>query len=414
MIKPRTIVILGAGFGGVYAYKRLRDLIDRRAVRIVIINRGNHFLFSPLLHEVATGGLGVTNAVQGIREIIDKDCAELVQAEAQSIDLERRMVRTSMGDVYFDHLVIATGATTDYMGVPGAQEHTLPLKDLGDAMRLRSRLIHRFEEAGARGAIGENDGELGFVVVGGGPTGVEIAAEIADLFRYTFRRFFRGTIRSDQVKLTLVHAGERLLGQFHEKLSLKALDALREEGIRVILKTMVQKIDEGGITLSTGERILAQTVVWAAGVRAQVPPTLPEIPREKNGRLTVDEYFRVGDHQGVWAIGDAAAVADDKGGMVPMLAQAAVQEGQFVAENIIAALAGKPLKKFRYRSKGSLVSIGRWHAVGDVAFIRWSGKFAWWLWRTVYLFNFPSWPKRVRIAVDWTVNLFHPRDITTT
>lgn len=409
----RTIVILGAGFAGIAAYQRLRARMDRAQTRIVIVNRTNHFLFSPLLHEVATGGLGVQNAVIGIRELIDRDCAEFVQTSVTGIDADQQRLATDAGPVPYDHLIIATGAATDFLGVRGAAEHSLVLKELGDAQALRGRLIDLFESAAAREATGRGDGHLGFAVVGGGPTGVELAAEMADLFRYTFSRFYRRFDSAAHAAITLIHAGPRLLPQFHAALGTRALEILRREGVRVILNARVEEVSADGLSLDDGSRVVAGTVLWCAGVRAVVPPSRPPLPTTAAGRIAVDEFFRVRGLANIWAAGDCAAVSDGHGGDAPLRAQAAVMEGPAVADNVLSAIAGRPLSPFTYRPKGDLVSLGRWQAVGDIARIRWSGRFAWWLWRTVYLFNFPSWTKRLRIAVDWTVNLFHPRDITT-
>jgi NADH dehydrogenase len=408
----RTIVILGAGFAGIAAYSRLRDRMDRATTRIVIVNRANHFLFSPLLHEVATGGLGIQNAVVSIRELIDRDCAEFIQASVTEVDTEQKRLVTDAGPVRYDHLVVATGATTDFLGVRGAAEHARVLKELGDARSLRERLIDLFEDAAARETTGRAEGHLGFVVVGGGPTGVELAAEMADLFHYTFRRFYRRFSAAEHASITLLHSGPRLLPQFHASLGSRALGVLKRAGVRVMLGARVAEVSAEGVALEDGTRIAARTVLWCAGVRAVVPQARPPLPTEASGRIAVDNFFRVRGVTDVWALGDCAAVADGHGASIPMRAQAAVVQGPAAADNILASMAGQPLALFSYRPKGDLVSLGRWQAVGDIAHVRWSGRFAWWLWRTVYLFNFPSWPKRLRIAIDWTVNLFHPRDLT--
>ncbi|MCC6934239.1 MAG: NAD(P)/FAD-dependent oxidoreductase [Candidatus Yanofskybacteria bacterium] len=408
----RTIVILGAGFGGIYAYLRLRARIDRTTTRIVIVNATNHFLFSPLLHEAATGSLGLHNVVQGVREIIDGDCADLVQATVESIDISGHVVRTDRGPIGYDHLVIATGAHTDTMRVPGITEHALFLKDLHDAQRLRERFIEQFECAGAAGASGVVQGALRFVVVGGGPTGVELAAEMSDLLSTTFLRLYRRRIAPGDAEIVLVHAGERLLPQFDEHLSRAALATLRRKGVRVLLNTRVARVQVDGVHVGGGSFLDAHTVIWVAGVCPRVPLAFPALPLHESGRIAVDEFLRVRGTDSVWALGDVAAAFDQNGTLLPMRAQVAVCEAEYCADNVVAAIAKRPLSAMQYESRGDLVSLGRWSAVGRIAGIRWSGPSAWWLWRTVYLFNFASWGKRLRIAVDWTVGLFAPRDIT--
>lgn len=407
------IVILGAGFGGVETYLALRKA-KRPNLDITLINKTNYFLFTPLLHEVATGGLGHHNVVEAVREIIGRDPASFLQAEIKDIDTAQRVVHTSAGDVSYDTLVIATGATTAYYGIPGAQEHGYVLKNLSDALRLRNRLIDLFEQAGQAKTASERKQILSFAVVGGGATGVETATEMADLFNDTFQRYYSGDFKRKEVSLSLVSADAELLMPFHPNLRRKALQVLQGEGINVKLKMQVKEVTPQGLTFADGTTLLATTVVWAAGVQpAMVPPAGFECDRGK--RIMVDEFLRVKGQDRVFALGDAACFHTDPAPdarPLPMLAQVAVRQGPIVATNILRTLDKQSLVPFTFKMKGSLVSLGRFQAAAQIGPLHLTGPLAWFIWRTVYFFNFHAWSKRFRIGADWFVNLFFPRDIT--
>ena len=407
---PHRVVILGAGFGGIQTYTSLRKA-GRKDIQVTIINRTNYFLFTPLLHEVATGGLGHHNVVEAVREIIGRDSASFLQAEIEAIDMTNRTVHTSVRDVPYDTLVIATGATTAYYGIPGAEEHGLVLKTLDDALRLRNRVIDLFEQANQR-TPAERKQLLSFAVVGGGATGVEIATELADLFNDTFRIFYANDFNRKEVSLSLISADKELLIPFHPHLRRKAAHVLEREGINVKLNMQVKEVTPDGLLFADGTTLQASTVVWAAGVRSLMPKANEGLTCDKGGRAMVDAFLRADRREDVFALGDSACFANLEGKPLPMLAQVAVQQGRVVAENILRTIDQQPLKAFEFKMKGQLVSLGRLQAAAQIGPFRFSGPLAWFIWRTVYFFEFHSWSKRFKIGMDWFVNLFFPRDIT--
>lgn len=407
------IIIVGGGFGGVYA---ARDLARRRKraketgtkIEITLINKSNYFLFTPLLHEVATGGLSLGSILEPLREIFREQAVDLLQSEVKNIDLQKKIVTTKSGKLNYDYLILATGAETNYYGIAGAEKYSLSLKNTGDAIALRNKLIDSCEQA-----LVANDGEtrkrlLTAVVVGGGATGVELAAEIAEFWQENLKNYYRHTsIKPAEARVILVASSPELLPQFPPRLRQIARKALLEKGVEVLTDSNVIEVTPDGVKLANGRMIAAQTTVWVAGVRAKNLTFVGRIRAEMtaNGRLNLDPYLRVVGQDSVYALGDLAGTA-------PMLAQVAVQQGRAAARNIAASIASRPLKFFKYRQKGLLLSLGQWRAAGEILGVTFHGRAMWWLWRTVYLFNFLSWRKRFRIATEWTVNLFYPRDIT--
>jgi len=412
MIKPH-ILILGAGFGGMYTARQLKHLVKKGEIDITIINETNYFLFTPLLHEVATGALGAQSVSEPLREIFVGDGININQGTVISIDRKNRKV-TILGDVNgtdihhrtkheisYDFLVISTGATTNYYNIPGADIHTYPLKTLYDAVMIRRRIIDSFEEAVICDDPVTRARLLSFVVVGGGPTGVEMVSELQELVKGMIGRYYTDM----ECSVNLIHAGPELLQNFSPKLRKTAYDRLIYDGVRVHVGASVISVTPRGIELSNNTTVDASTVIWAAGVTPVLPPFEGDVPELVGKRLVVDEYSRIPGDERVFALGDTA-------GSLPMLAQVAVGQARSVAKNILATVNGKKLKSFKYKSKGSMVSIGQWFAVGEISSVKISGKFAWWLWRTIYLFKFISWKKRLRIVASWSMNIFYPRDIT--
>lgn len=411
-MKKERIVILGAGFAGIYTYLSLVKKLAKEEAEILIINKTNYFLFTPMLHEVATGGLGSRHVVESVRSIIYKSCADLIVAEVEKVDLEGKIVFTDRGRVEFDYLVIALGATTNFYGIPGAEEHCLVLKNLAEAIELRNRLISNFEEASSVANKEERQKMLSFAVIGGGPTGVELVAEMADLFFDTFKKYYKGHICREDISLYLVNKGPELAPMFDKSLRKKSLKVLTEKGVTVLLNKDVKEVTGDAIVFADGSQIEATHKIWTAGVKPNFFEFAQDVEKDASGRIVADEYLRVKSFPNVFVLGDIACVMDKNEKPVQMLAQVAVKQGVLAGKNIFATLRGKKLEKFTYHSRGSLMSLGQWQAIGRVMGINWSGPLAWWIWRTVYLFNFAYWPNRIKIAVDWTINIFSPRDVT--
>ncbi len=397
------IIIVGGGFGGVYTAKYLKPLIKSGFAEVTIINKDNYFLFTPLLHEVATGGLSSTSVVEPIEEILRGMGVNFIQDEVISISTNRKEIATGTKTLSYDYLVISSGAETNYYGTPGARENTFTLKSLSDAISIRRTLLDNCRKASTMKDEDEKTKTLSSIIVGGGPTGVELAAELIEFMHETLCSYYKMCgFSKNHMKVNLVAASKDILPQFPIKLQSIAHKELLNKGVNVMVDTAVTSVESGKITLKNGNSIVANTIIWVAGVKPKLP-NMEGVELEKSGRIKIDEYLRV--KEDIFALGDVS-------GTLPMLAQVAVQQGRNVAHNIILTVSDKPLIPFKFTEKGLLVSLGQWYAAGKIFGITLKGPMMWWLWRTIYLFNFHSWRNRVKIATEWTINLFSPRDIT--
>ena len=416
-----TIVILGAGFGGLYTARRLEALLKRRRspqANVVLIDRHNYFLMTPLLFEAGSGVLEPRHAVSPIRTILRR--VRFLQANVAGVDLDRRTVRAvpvgggDAREIPYDHLVLALGGTSDTAVLPGA-DRVLTFKGLSDAIRLRNHTIRLFERADAETDPARKQRMLTFVVVGGGLVGTELAGEMAD-FQDNLARSYP-CIDRRQLRLELVQGGERLMPEMDPSLAAYAARVLEGRGVRVRLKTRVSRIDfderERTFTVHLtggGDPIEACTVVAANGVR--VNPVLDPLPLDKDrkGRVLTDAAMRSTSRPEVWALGDCAHVPAADGNAYPQLAQHAMREGKALARNLAAELRGEPVVPFVYRTKGTLAALGHRKGVGRIGRFKVRGFVAWWIWRTFYLLQMPRWNRRVRIGFDWTISLFFKND----
>lgn len=408
--QPKRIVILGAGFGGAYAARRLRSQLGERHARVTLVSRENYFLFTPLLHEVATGGLGATTIVEPLRQILGGD-VNIRLGEVRRVRLADSVVETSSGELAFDVLLIALGAETNFFGIPGAAENCFTLKSLRDAIGLKQRCIDAFEAAAVAPDAVLRRKLLRFAVVGGGPTGVELAAELAEFVRGSLLPMYRAALGGAEPRITLIQQADDLLPQFSPAIRRKALETLAKKGIDVRLKTAVMTVDADGVVLSNGTRVDSMTTVWVAGVRPAPLDFDFHVDRDGSGRFVVDGTLRLVNHGGIFAIGDIAASVPE-GGTVPLppFAQVAVAQADHAVDNVIRLLDRDRLEPFAYRHRGNLVSLGQWMAAAEIGGMSFWGHFTWWLWRTVYLSKFISTRKKFSIALQWTINLVSPRD----
>lgn len=405
----KRLVISGLGFGGLYTFLYLhclgRETIED--LEIVLINRTNYFLFTPLLYEVATGGVGQQNIIQPIRQILKCCVADFCEAEIQGVDLQKQAVKTSQGEVSYDYLVLALGSTTNFYNVPGAREHVFTLKDLVETRRLKNHLIQQFAKVSCETDLDARRETLRFVIVGGGPTGVELAIEMVQYARQLTR--VHPNVKPEEIEIVLLHKGLEVVPSFDRSIQRRSLEILKKQGVIVRLNEEVRRVTETYVELSSGEQILTNTVVWAASV---IPAPLDfgkEFPEASLGaRLPVEKTLQLQRWPNVFVVGDQAKIADAS---VPVTAQAAVQEAKIVARNIVALNQSNTLKPFAFHHRGDLVSLGRGRAVAYIFGISFDSWFAWWLWRTVYLMELVGWGNRVRVVVDWTLDLFHPRDM---
>jgi NADH dehydrogenase len=411
--KPH-IVVLGAGFGGLYTVKELLWYFKNEEVDITIVNQTNYFLFTPMLHEVATGSVGHHQVVESLRELLYRTTVKLVVSEVGSIDLAKKTVSTKQGLINFDYLVVALGSTTNFYGVPGADKYTLTLKDLRNAITLRARIIESFEKAANTTDKVKRKELLTFGVIGGGPTGVELVAEMAELFWDNMINLYPNVFKPSEIRLYLFSQAPELLTQLHQSLRQEALRVLKDRGIDVHLASTIIEVKKDGVMLAGKTFIKMGTIIWTAGTTPNTPKFKQEVALDPGRRLMANNFLQMTGWANVYTLGDVASVIDSKSGKpLPMLAQVAVRQADTVAYNLAEEIRGtKNFQSFKYRSMGSLVSLGQWNAVAEMMFLRFSGRVAWYLWRTIYLFKFISWEKRFKIALDWTLGIFSYRDIT--
>jgi NADH dehydrogenase len=395
----KQVVILGAGFGGLSAATALRHA----PVDITLIDRRNYHLFQPLLYQVATAGLSPAQIASPIRRIVARQKNITVfMDKVATIDRSASEVVTTKRRIPFDYLIIATGARHAYFGHDEWEEFAPGLKKIDEATEIRRRILLAFEQAEATNDELERSRLLTFVVVGGGPTGVEMAGAIAELAHRTIVRDFRH-INPALTKILLVEAGPRVLPAFPEKLSQSAADQLARLGVTVMTGSAVTNCSQQGITLQDGGHIETATITWAAGVMASPAGKWLDAPCDRAGRAIVDAALHPPDGDNIFVIGDTAAVTDANGVVVPGIAPAAKQMGYFAAASILADIAGKPRGKFKYRNYGNLATIGRSSAVADFGRFTLSGFPAWVIWCFAHIWFLIGFRNRIFVFLDWIV-----------
>jgi NADH:ubiquinone reductase (H+-translocating) len=415
--RPTRIVILGGGFGGVYTAlsleKLLRSELDRGEVELGLVSRDNYIVFQPMLPEVISGSIGIVDTITPIRRLCPR--TNLYTRMIETIDLARKQVVGAAGfgsqQLYleYDHLVIALGNVTSFAGQPGLAEHALPFKYLGDALLVRNHAIHVLEEADI-----ERDPEirrslLTFVVAGGGFSGVEAVAELNDFVRAAAKSF--RNITAEEIRVVLLHAGPLILPELPESLAAFAQRLLMKRGVELRLNTRLHGATGDAALLVGGERIATRTLV--STVPSGPNPLVAALSCKKDrGRIVTDPYLELPDYRGVWAVGDCALVIDSQTSQPsPPTAQHATREARCVADNIVASLRGTPKRAFAFKALGKMGALGHRSAVAEVFGVKLSGFLAWWLWRTIYLTKLPGLDRKIRVAVDWTLDLLLPPDI---
>ncbi len=412
--KCKHILILGGGFGGMYAAMHLDRLLGRdRDIEITLVNQDNFFLFTPMLHEVASCDLDITHIVSPIRKLLKH--VQVFAGRVEAVNLENKFVTVSHGsdahchDLPYDYLVLAMGSVTNFYNLAGLEKHALTMKSLGDAIHLRNRIIQIMEEADGECAAGNRDELLTFVVAGGGFAGVETMAAINDFARDALR--FYSNLREEQLKMVLVHSGPLILPELGEQLGAYAQQKLTERKVDIRVNTKVANATADCVTLSDGDSLSTNTLVWTAGTSPH--PLLGCLPcQTEKGRTLVNEYLEVPEWPCAWALGDGACVPDlQTGKPYPPTAQHAIRQGKILAQNIVAEIRGGKKRPFTFRAIGLLAAIGKRTGVANIMGMNFSGFFAWVLWRSIYLSKLPRFEKKVRVAVDWTLDLLFSRDI---
>jgi NADH dehydrogenase len=412
----KRILILGGGFAGAYTARQLEKRLGRDpGVEIALIARENFVLFTPMLHEVAGGDVAVTDIVQPLRKMLRH--ARVGIANIEAIDLLKKQVRITHADlpdpidVTYDQLVLALGAVTNFFNTPGLAEHALTMKTLGDAIIVRNRVIDALELAdNQRADATARKTTLTVVVAGGGFAGVETVGAVNDFLRGGME--FYPHLQEDMLRVVLVHPGEVILPELGANLGGYAQKKLAERGVEIRVKTRVTGYDGKEVTLDDGTKISTRMLIWTAGITPS--PLVSNLPCAlQRGRVVTDECLQVPEWPGVWALGDCALVPDpyNPGTFYPPTAQHATRQAAVLAGNIVAVMRGKAPRPFRFKILGLLASIGRRTGVAEILGMHFSGLIAWWFWRGIYLSKLPGFQKKVRVALDWMLDLVFSKDI---
>lgn len=399
--RPR-IVIIGGGFGGISAARGLR----RALADVTLIDRTNHFTFQPLLYQVATAALSPSDITAPIRYILRRQKnTEVLMADAREIDVARRVVRlgVELREIAYDYLIVATGSRHAYFGHNEWEPYAPGLKAIEDASEIRRRFLTAYEIAEKSADEREQQEYMTFVVVGGGPTGVELSGAFPYIARKALAPDFR-RIDTRRTRVILVEAGPRILPTFPEDLAARAAHDLEELGVEVRVGSAVTDVGPDGVSIGA-EKIRARTVFWAAGNNASPLGNLLDAPRDRAGRIQVNADLSVPGHPEVFVIGDLAALVQD-GRPVPGVGPAAIQEGASAAKNIVRELRRQPRRNFHYRNKGDLAVIGRSHAIADFGKVRFGGRIAWFLWLFVHIMYLVGFRNRLMVLIEWAYAYF--------
>ncbi|QHT67291.1 NAD(P)/FAD-dependent oxidoreductase [Rhodocytophaga rosea] len=400
--KPR-IVIIGGGFAGIQLAKALR----KADVQVVLIDKNNHHTFQPLLYQVATAGLEADSIIHPFRKGFESQKNFYFRmGNVECIDTEKKVVETSIGSVSYDYLVIATGAVTNYYGNEQIKKNAVPIKCIEDALALRNTILGNFEQALLTEEEDELNSLMDYVVVGGGPTGVEVAGALAELKKHVFPKDYR---ELDFVKMDihLIEGTPRLLNGMSEEASQKALEFLKELGVQVWTNCFVKSYDGYTVELDNGKKLITRSLIWAAGVIGSPIEGIRPESIIKGRRLKVDSCNRVEGYENIFAIGDVAAmITENTPRGHPMMAPPAMQQGTLLGENIQNLLTGKPLKPFIYKDKGSMATIGRNKAVVDLKAFKTQGFFAWFIWMFVHLISIVGYRNRLVVFTNWLWSYF--------
>lgn len=401
-LKPKVIII-GAGFGGLALINKLKN----KPVEVTVFDKNNYHLFQPLLYQVATGGLSPDAIAYPVRKITGKtNNISFRMAEAKEIVTSENKVRTAEGDYYYDHLVIATGAQTNFFGNEQLEKHCMQLKSINTALDIRSDILEEFEKGVTHNTDEELKHILNFVVVGGGPTGVELAGALAEMKRNVIKADYGKDLDKEKMMVHLVESGNEVLGTFSDSLSKKAIKALEELGVKVWLNTRVETYDGKTLQLNNGTNILTDTVIWAAGVKGKIINGIDGACIGRGGRIKINEYMQVSGYKNIYAVGDVAIMNGDKkyANGHPMVAPVAQQQAALLAKNILAQFEKKPAKSFSYFDKGSMATIGRHRAILEAFGIKLSGILAWIGWMVLHLMILVSFRSKLIVFTNWMWN----------
>jgi NADH:ubiquinone reductase (H+-translocating) len=426
--EPQRVVIVGGGFSGLYCAMGLDGKLGwNEHVQITVVDQRNYFLFPPLLPSVAAGAIETRQVTTPFRRIFEATNVAFRKESVARIDLEERVLHTcvatnrdpetgalvqTLSTVPYDYLVLSPGAVTNTFGVPGVEEHAFFMSELADAVQVRNHVIDCFELAARETDLAVRRELLRFVIVGGGPTGVELASELQDLAHHVLLKRYP-EIEEAEVEVCLVQSGDRVLPGWHSMVADRSKSQLSTMGVRLLLGTRTVAVSPTTATLKTGEVLATRTVCWCTGVKPATMLAGSDLPLDRGGRVLVDGDLRVQGQDRAFCLGDAASLEDPATGRpYPPLGQVAFQQGGQCATNLVRLLKGRETKPFRYFNFGSLVSVGEHFAVVDLLGMRFSGFVAWVVWRTLYLTKLVGFGNKVRVVLDWTLDLLLERSIS--
>lgn len=399
---PRVVVI-GGGFAGISLVKKLKN----KPVQIVVLDKNNFHQFQPLLYQVATSGIEPDSIVFPLRKLFNGYKNVFFRmAMVNEIQSESNTIVTDIGTVEYDHLVIATGSTTNFFGLQDVQQHSVGMKTIQEALDIRSLILQNFEKAVVTCDEAERNALTNFAIVGGGPAGVETAGAMAEFKKYILPKDYP-ELDASMMSIYLIEAEDELLNAMSDKSSENALKFLNKLGVDVRLNTSVQSYD--GLNIKTDKAVLlqAKTMIWTAGVKGNVPTGINKENIARGNRILVDDYCSIKGYKNIYVVGDIAAmVSDHYPSGHPMVAQVAIQQGKQLANNILLQLQGKERKKFSYKDKGSLATIGKRKAVADIGKLRFGGYIAWLLWSVVHLLSISGFRNKLLVGLNWAWSYF--------
>jgi NADH:ubiquinone reductase (H+-translocating) len=401
---PTKILIVGGGFGGLAVARELvRSFGGSDDVGVALVDRMNYTTFWPMVPSIIPSNAEVKHVAHSLRRILQPLGVEFFQDEVTDVDFEARLVKTGSGDYPYDYLVLVPGSRTTFFGTPGAEANAMDIKGLRDALRVRNHIIDCFEQAERLGDATPDD-LLSFVVVGGGTTGVEAAAEVHDLI-FDVLQYDYPNVDFDRVRIVLVNAGPHILQGLDSSLVNAATRRLASQRIRVVNDARVNEVRPDAVAVSDGSTISTRTTIWAAGIQPPAMVANLDLDKDPRGRILIDQFLRVKDKPGVYAAGDCTSM-QYFGRTVPALAQAAEQQGKRAASNLAAETTGKPPVPFRYRSVGQLVDLGEGSAMVDILGVKLGGLLGALIWKGVYLYELGYDLNRAHVLADWTIDLF--------